>query len=426
MFEVQDLRTRALDDYHYLLDETLLEEIYRLATTLKGARIAHINATSTGGGVAEILQSMVPLYRGLGIDTRWLVLDGDDRFFDVTKRLHNALQGAKHPLTTSDWDVYMGTNRRNAADLEASYDVIFVHDPQPAALRQFAGPAAKNWIWRLHIDTSTPNLDAWEVLLGHVADYDAAMFSLADFVGPGFKTPRLAISPPAIDPLLPKNQLMPLEAIKSIVASHGIDVDRPLITQVSRFDPWKDPLGVIECFQILKGSHPDLQLAMLGNFADDDPEGLVMYQKVLKAAKGIEDVHIITGLTDMVGPFQSLSKVVLQKSTREGFGLTVTEALWKNTPVVGGAVGGIRLQISDGVGGRLVSSVRECADAVDYLLTHEEERVALGKAGREHVRKNFLTPRLLRDELKLVCEVLSAGTAPHRAPAARDVLKARL
>ena len=411
MFEVRDLPPKALGDYRHILDEALLADIQAMASCVAGARIAHVNATAAGGGVAEILVSMVPLYRDLGLDTSWLVMDGDDAFFDVTKRLHNALQGAPAPLTASDWDTFMSTNRKNAEDLLSGYDVVFVHDPQPAALRLFTQGKSQQWVWRSHIDTSMPNPDAWEMILRHAQEYDAAIFSLGDFVGAGLSQPKLVIAPPAIDPFTPKNRSIAIEAAQRVVGNHGVDLERPFICQVSRFDPWKDPLGVIECFRLLKRDHPDLQLVLLGNFADDDPEGRVMFGKVLKASKGIDDLHIVTGLSDMVGPFQSLSQVVLQKSLREGFGLTVTEALWKGTPVVGGAVGGIRLQILDGVGGFLVKDVSECANRVDYLLTHEKERAALGKAGREHVRKHFLLPRLLRDELRLLCQLLTEGRA---------------
>ena len=417
MFRVPNLSPSPPGAYRGLVPDDILAQACLLADGLEGARIAHVNATQAGGGVAEILHSIIPLYRGLGIEASWLVMDGNDRFFDVTKRLHNALQGAPNPLTAGDWDLYEGVNQANVRDLE-SYDVIVVHDPQPAAMRHLAPDAASKWIWRCHIDTSTPNTPAWERIVGYVNGYDAAMFSTEWFVGPGLDVPNLTLSPPAIDPFTPKNRDWPHDEARDVVAGYGIDVDRPFITQVSRFDPWKDPLGVIEAFKRLRKSHPDLQLAMLGNFAADDPEGALMYRQVLKAARGVEDLHIITGLTDLVGPFQSLSDVILQKSTREGFGLTVTEALWKGTAVVAGAVGGIRLQIKDGVGGYLVSSTEECAERVSHLLRHPDERRRLGEAGREHVRQNYLMPRLLRDELRLIAQVLGKVPTSSRPRAA--------
>ena len=402
MLEVKNLGAQSLQPYVGLVDDWMLGELESLGSSLKGARVAHINATSTGGGVAEIMHSILPLYQGLGVDASWLVLQGGDEFFDVTKRLHNCLQGAKNGLTNEDWKIHSDWNKHNADLMTSEYDVIIVHDPQPAALREFAQDKAGKWVWRCHIDTSEPNEDSWRVLSDLIHEFDAAIFSLSDFVGPRLEHLPISIIPPAIDPFIAKNKPMSEHDAMTIVAKFGLDPTRPFISQVSRFDPWKDPLGVIECFKLLKQNHIDLQLAMLGNFADDDPEGLVMYERVLEAAQGVPDVHIITGLTDLVGPFQSQSKVILQKSLREGFGLTATEALWKGTPVVAGNVGGLRLQVSNDVGGYLVDSVEQCAEKVDYLLNHEEERVALGASGRERVRTQFLLPRLLRDELKLM------------------------
>ena len=415
MFNVTSLGATRLAEYEGVVEDSLLDQVHDLGLKLRGVRIAHINATQFGGGVAEILYSMVPLYRDLGIDAHWLVMDGEPDFYDVTKGMHNALQGANRSFTASEWDTYLAVNKKNAADL-GNYDIVFVHDPQPAAIRDFAGNAAKRWVWRCHIDTSTPNEAAWEFLTQRVNAYDAAIFSTPDFVGPGLTVPHVSIAPPAIDPFTAKNRQMSIEEAQAIVTSHGVDLTRPFITQVSRFDPWKDPLGVIECFEMLRKKHPTLQLVMLGNFADDDPEGVVMYKKVVKAASRLQDIHIITGLTDMVGPFQLLSDVVLQKSTREGFGLTVTEALWKATPVVAGAVGGIRLQILEDVGGFLVSSVGECAERVDFLLQHPQQRQSLGASGREHVRKHFLLPRLLRDELAVASAVVQ-GESSQKASA---------
>ena len=405
---------QSLEAYRPLVDGGLLEELYSLGTSLKGARVAHINATANGGGVAEILHSLIPMYRGLGIDASWLLIQGDDPFFQVTKRLHNALQGEQSHFTPADWQTYMHCNRRAAASLSDAYDVVFIHDPQPLPIRWFAGNGDTRWIWRCHIDMSEPDTAAWEYLATFVSEFDAAVFSISEFVRPGLQLPHIAIIPPAIDPNSPKNRRMGDQRAAAIVARFGVDPQRPFISQISRFDRWKDPVGVIECFKRLRKSNQGLQLALLGNFADDDPEGLIVYEEARAAAHDLPDVHFITGLTDMVNPFQSLSRVVIQKSVREGFGLTVSEALWKGTPVVAGNVGGIRLQIADGIGGFLVDSVEECADRVDYLLRHDEERLALGEAGREHVRLNFLLPRLLRDELNVVHHLLEGKSDSPR------------
>ena len=408
MLERVGVGTSSLEDYRAFMRNGIMDEVHKLGSKLKGLRVAHINATANGGGVAEILRSLVPLYNDLGIEATWRVMEGNDPFFDVTKRMHNAMQGAPNGFTSADWDTYLSCNRSNAGALsDGEYDIVFVHDPQPAAIRQFAPGAAKHWVWRCHIDTSTPNEKTWRFVGDIVNGYDAAVFSLSDFVGPGIDVPDVAIIPPAIDPRTPKNVPMNGTRGADVLAQHGVDPTRPFISQISRFDPWKDPLGVIEVFEEVKRSHPDLQLAMLGNFADDDPEGVVMYDKVVAAASNVPDVHIITGLTDMVNPFQTMSRVVLQKSIREGFGLTVTEALWKGTPVVAGNAGGIRLQVMDGIGGFRVDSTSECAAKVDYLLDNESDRVTLGEAGREHVRTNFLLPRLLRDELSLMQKLVN-------------------
>ncbi len=403
-----DSRPKSLKDYRPLINGDLMDDLCAQAAHLKGLRIAHINATASGGGVAEILQSIVPLYRGLGIDASWWVMNGSEPFFQVTKQIHNALQGAEQPLSSEQWERYLSENEAAAASFTDDYDVVIVHDPQPAAMVGYARNGASRWVWRCHIDTSKPHSQTWRTFRKIVERYDAAIFSVPEFVAPGFLVGHVEIIPPAIDPLAPKNIPMSQGKARKVVSSYGVDVDRPFVSQVSRFDPWKDPLGVITCFRRLKLRHHDLQLVLLGNFADDDPEGRVMYDQVREASRNVPDIHIITNLTDLVSPFQMLSRVVLQKSIREGFGLTVAEALWKGTPVVAGNVGGIRLQIADGIGGFLVDSVEECAAKVDYLLCHDQERRALGEAGREHVRAHFLMPRLLRDELRLVRAALGA------------------
>ena len=409
MHVVEETGVHSLLDYAELLDHALLEELESLARSLKGMRIAHVNATAHGGGVAEILHSLLPLYHGLGIEADWLVLRGEDPFFNVTKQMHNSLQGAPSTLTQADWDLHGAWNKYNAEFLTSTYDAIIVHDPQPAGLREYAPGAAGKWVWRSHIDTSAPDADSWARLSSLVHNYDAAVFSLPEFAGPGLGGLFISVMPPAIDPFVPKNVVMPEPEALAVVARYGIDPQRPFISQVSRFDPWKDPLGVIDCFRRLKPDNPELQLALLGNFADDDPEGRVMYDKVVVAAQGTPDVHIILGLTDLVGPFQQMSTVVLQKSLREGFGLTATEALWKGTPVIAGNVGGLRLQVSDGTGGYLVDSVEECTERVSFLINNDAERMALGASGRERVRTNFLLPRLLRDEMRLLHQLLNSN-----------------
>jgi len=392
----------SLDKYRGVAEDALLDEIHTLAEKLVGARIAHVNATANGGGVSEILKSLVPLYRDLGIDATWHVMSGNMPFYEVTKRIHNSLQGADFHLAAEEWDVYLSNSRLNADALRGGFDVVFLHDPQTAGIPQFANGAASRWVWRSHIDTSTPNPNTWSQIKGFVGGVDAVVFSVSDFIDADIGIPQVSIMPPVIDPFVPKNRQIPKHEAEAVIAGHGVDPTRPFISQVSRFDPWKDPLGVIECFSRLKKRHEELQLVLLGNFADDDPEGVVMYEQVVKAAEEVPDTHIVTGLTDEVGPFQQESRVVLQKSLREGFGLTVAEALWKRTPVVGGNVGGIRLQLADGRGGFLVDSIDEAVEKVDFLLSQEDEGDALAESGHEWVRANYLVPRLLRDELALI------------------------
>ena len=407
-----DLKPRSLEDYRPLVGDRLVEELYAQSAQLQGVRVAHINATAAGGGVAEILLSIVPLYQALGIDASWWVMDGSEPFFQITKQMHNALQGAERDFSPEQWALYQSHNEAAAASIADDYDVIVVHDPQPAAIMRYARLRARRWIWRCHIDTSRPHGPTWSAFRETVAGYDAAIFSVADFVAPGIDVSQVAIIPPAIDPLTPKNLPMDVDEARAFVASHGVDVERPFISQISRFDPWKDPLGVIACFKLLKQRHPDLQLVLLGNFADDDPEGRVIYEQVREAADGVPDVSIITGLSDMVNPFQMLSRVVLQKSIREGFGLTVTEAMWKGTPVIGGNCGGIRIQIEHGKTGYLVDTVEECATAMLEILNNPKQAIEIGKLGRENVRRNFLVTRILGDYLSVCSELLAPASLP--------------
>lgn len=365
--------------------------------------------------MAEILCSSVGLYRDLGLQVDWAVLEGDDSFFAVTKGFHNALQGENRSFTDQELGDYLSTNQANARNLPSGYDVIFVHDPQPVALRNFVTSRSAKWVWRCHIDTSAPDMNAWRYVQNFVQGYDAAIFSMSDFMHPDLGGPEVRISAPGIDPLSQKNRPVKRDEAKRFVASYGIDPGRPLICQVSRFDPWKDPLGVIQVYQVLKPQFPGLQLAMAGNFAPDDPQGYEVYGQVMEAAEEDPDIHIIVGLTHEVRFFQKASDVVIQKSLREGFALTVSEALWKGTPVVGGDVGGIRIQLPDGVGGYRADSAHRCVDRVAYLLEHPEAARRLGELGREHVRRNFLVTRLMADELGLIAHLVAEG-APEKSP----------
>lgn len=410
MLQPVSVQPKHLHDYRGIVEDALLEEIHRLAEGLRGARVLHINATAFGGGVAEILQSLVPLMRDVGLDAHWQVIFGDDPFFQVTKACHNGLQGMDIPFTPEMQAIWAQYNRENASRLEGEYDFIVVHDPQPAGLRRFTqGRGGKHWIWRCHIDTSHPNPAYWDFFLPYLLDHDAVVFTLQDYVGPGLTGLPVFIIPPTIDPLTPKNRPMPLEKAQDMVARFGVDPRRPLLLQVARFDPWKDPLGVIDAYRLVKREVPGVQLALVGIMAHDDPEGWFYLDRVLRHAGEDFDIFVLHNFHG-VGPvevaaFLTVAAVVVQKSLREGFGLAVTEALWKGKPVVGGRVGGIPLQVLDGKTGFLVDSVEDAADRILYLLCHPEEARRMGQAGQEHVRRHFLLPRLLRDYLNMFHQV---------------------
>ncbi len=410
MLETVDVGTQHIEVYKASVGSEVIARLRALASPLRGARILHLNATPYGGGVAEILRSQIPLLRDLGIEASWKIIFGDQAFFSVTKNIHNGLQGAPRELTAAERETYITYSTRNAQLLEEHYDLIVVHDPQPLALLHIHGKDAAKWIWRCHIDTSEPNPRVWSFLRTYLSDYDAAVFSLEGFVPPDFPIERVEIIPPAIDPESPKNlELKPRNA-RRVLQWIGVEVDKPLVTQVSRFDPWKDPLGVVATYQLIKGEVPDLQLALVGSMALDDPEGWEIYNQIQEAGKDDPGVHVFTNLTGVsnieVNAFQRLSDVVIQKSLREGFGLVVSEALWKGTPVVAGRAGGIPLQLQGGAGGFLVDSVEECAERTLWLLRHPEEGKALGVRGRETVREKFLLMRLIADELCLYSALL--------------------
>lgn len=414
MLQTVDIAPRRLDDYRETIGSEALEELRTLAAPLRGARVLQINATPYGGGVSELLRSLVPLERDLGLVADWKIISGDDAFFDVTKRLHNGLQGAPVNLSGIDRERYLAASQANARQLEEEYDVVIIHDPQPAALLQLCGKGAARWIWRCHIDTGSPDPNAWGFLRPYLDGYDAAVFTMAEFVPPDLPIERRAIVPPAIDPLSPKNMELGAALIDRVLGWIGVDSTLPLVTQVSRFDPWKDPLGVIAAYRAAREDVPDLQLALVGSMALDDPEGWTMYRQIVDATRGDPLIHLFTNLTGVgnveVNAFQRRSSVVIQKSRREGFGLVVAEALWKGTPVVAGRVGGIPLQMPDGTGGFLVDGVEECARRLTELLHDRELAMSLSERGQEHVRQQFLLPRLLADELRLIEAV--QGTAP--------------
>jgi len=384
----------------------LVREIRQLAKELKGARVLQVNATAYGGGVSELLRSVVPIYRGLGINVDWKCIYGDPQFFSITKSFHNALQGAPEELSRLAGETYLMYNKLNADLLDDDYDFYVMHDPQPLAIRHFKGKNGAKWVWRCHIDTSSPNEEVLAFITRYVLEYDALVFTMQRFVPPGIEHQKLAIIPPAIDPLSPKNMTLPDGLCREMIAWLGVDPDRPLLTQVSRFDPWKDPFGVVEVYRRVREKVPGLQLALLGSMALDDPEGWGIYNQIVAETKGDDDIHVRTNLVGVgnmeINAFQRGSDVVIQKSIREGFGLIISETLWKGTPVVANLAGGIPLQMDDGVGGFLVENTEQAIEKVLYLLRHKKEAREIGLAGQERVRERYLTPRLVADWLRLL------------------------
>jgi trehalose synthase len=414
--------SKTLADYQHIVGPDLVEEIRELSSTLQGARVLHLSATAFGGGVAEILYTLIPLMKDVGLDCEWQVIYGREEFFNATKLMHNALQGAPEDLSPEQWDVWRRYNEMNSRELSGGWDVCIVHDPQPAAMHQLVPDKARSWVWRCHIDVSTPNPATIGQLLPYIRDYPQSLFHVETYVPEGMGG-TVNIVPPAIDPLAPKNMALSPEDASYVCQQFGIDVDRPLLCQVSRFDPWKDPLGVIDAYRLVKEKMPEIQLALVGSMASDDPEGWDFFNATIAHAGGDPDIHILNNFNNVgaieVNAFQSHADVLIQKSTREGFGLTVSEAIWKGRPFIGGNVGGIPLQVRNGISGYLVDDVEECAERALDIVRDPALGKALGRRGKEHVRKHFLMPRYLRDYLRIMNACLNGGApAPAAAAAA--------
>lgn len=400
---------KHVDEYVGPAGEEAVKRLREAARPLAGATVLHVNSTAFGGGVAELLQSQLPLLNDLGIETTWALIQGSDDYFAITKDVHNGLQGAEVPWTEEMHEMYWQRIRANAQELTDAFDFVFIHDPQPAALLHVLdeeGRRSGKWIWRCHVDLSAPYRPVWDFFEPLVNRYDAAVFTMEAFAQPGVTGPRLAFIPPSIDPLSTKNIEVSDETAHEVLRTYGLDPERPLVTQVSRFDPWKDPIGVIDAFRMARKEVPDLQLIMAGSLAHDDPEGMRFLDLTEEHRGGDPDIHLLTDLQQVgsleVNAFQRASMVVVQKSIREGFGLVVAEGMWKEKPVVGGDVGGIRLQIEDGETGYLVDSVWRCAERIVELVNDGELRSRMGRAAKGRVRERFLTVRELEDYLRLM------------------------
>lgn len=390
-----------LEEYRSIVGGEIIDELYLLAQKLKGISIQNINSTSFGGGVAEILGRIVPLLQELGVDVWWDVIKGDENFFAITKRIHNSLHGANIILSRREKDYFLSVNRQNGARLSRWGDIVFIHDPQPVALIEEKARLKNKWIWRCHIDFSAPQPDTWLFLRRFIIRYDSSVFSAPAFAR-RLKIPQILISP-SIDPLSEKNCPLEDSYIDSVLYQYGIDKKRPLITQVSRFDYLKDPLGVIKAYRLVK-KYTDCQLVLAGGAAGDDPEGEKILAAVQEEARQDRDIFVLNLPPDShreINALQRASTLILQKSLREGFGLTVTEALWKKKPVIASCVGGIPLQIAHKYSGILTYTIEGTAYWIKQLLHEPAYAQRLGRNGYAHIKNNFLITRHLQDYLLL-------------------------
>jgi trehalose synthase len=390
-----------LDDYRDVVPKGTVEFLRYMAGRVRGKRILHINSTKLGGGVAEMLTSQLPLLQDLGLDAQWETILGNEAFFNVTKSLHNALQGQDQHLSQQMLKTYLEVNRENAQRLSFDAHYVVIHDPQPAALIK-SRRAQSKWIWRCHIDISRPQWNVWSVLKRFVVNYDAAIFSLPRF-GQRLSIPQFLFFP-SIDPLSDKNRDLSPREQSQILSRLNVPTDKPMLLQVSRFDRFKDPLGVIQTYRLIK-KHHDLQLVLAGGGASDDPEGETVLSEVREAARDDPDIHILLLPPDAnleINALQRAATIVLQKSLREGFGLTVAEAMWKGKPVIGGSAGGISVQLVYGVTGFTVNSVEGAAFRIHHLLDNPDVMTKIGENAKEYVRQNFLVTRHLGDWLALM------------------------
>lgn len=387
-----------IEKYVPIVGQAIIDDLRLLAERLRGKTIQHINSTSVGGGVAEILHRMIPLLKELGIETKWDVIKGGEQFFLVTKKFHNALHGRQEEFDQKDFDVFLETSKANMEELDTHGDIVFIHDPQPIALINKKG--ANKWLWRCHIDVSRPHPKVWDFLMNFIIRFDSAVFSSPSF---SKQLPiRQFLIPPSIDPLSDKNKELPQRVIDAVLKKYSIPKDKPIITQISRFDRLKDPLGVIEAFQKVS-RYIECRLVLAGGTAADDPEGIQVLAEVREKAAHDKNIHILLlPQNDIeVNALQRASAIIVQKSLKEGFGLTVAEALWKAKPVVASNIGGIPLQIKHKYSGLLCHSVEGAAFALKQFLNSPEYAQKLGENGREHIRNNFLLTRHLRDYMLL-------------------------
>ncbi len=387
-----------IDDYSPIVGQSVIDDLRLLSEKLQGKVIQHINSTAVGGGVAEILNRMVPLLKELGVDTRWDLIKGGEDFFEVTKKFHNALHGRAEDISQKDFDIFIETSSKNIEEVNIYGDIVFIHDPQPIGL--IKKKTGNKWIWRCHVDVSNPNKKVWRFLRHFINNYDAAVFSAPSF-SQVLPIRQFLISP-SIDPLSDKNRELPQETIDAVMNKYQLVMDKPIICQISRFDRLKDPIGVIEAYRLVK-KYNDCQLILAGGGSADDPEGIEVLEEVKEQAKNDPNIHVLLmPHNDIeVNALQRISTVILQKSLREGFGLTVAEALWKAKPVVASNVGGIPLQVKHKHSGLLCHSVEGAAFALKQLLNNPVYAKKLGENGKEHIKNNFLLTRHLKEYMLL-------------------------
>lgn len=397
-----------IEEYAPIIGQATIDELFLLARHLEGKQIQNINSTAVGGGVAEILAQMIPLLKQLGVNARWDVIKGNEKFFVTTKKFHNGLHGVPVDISHEEYEDFLDVNRQNAEEMEFG-DIVFVHDPQPIALVEKRATIGKNWLWRCHIDFSRPDPGIWRFLERYIKVYDAAVFSAPEFARP-LPIEQVLISP-SIDPLSNKNKELPEETIDEVFQRFGIDRSRPVVTQISRFDFLKDPVGVIRAYKQAK-KHVDMQLVLAGGGATDDPEGPAVMEQVHKEAEKDKDVFVLflPPASDIeINALQRGSTIILQKSLREGFGLTVSEAMWKGKPTIASAVGGIPLQVSHKYSGILTHSVQGTAHWIKQLINEPEFARKLGQNGKEHIKNNFLITRHIKDYMLLFISLFHKG-----------------
>ena len=408
--KVSDLLQRRILEYKEIIGLQKINELLNLAETLENIKVAHVNSTAYGGGVAEILYNLVPLMKDIGIDTEWFVIEASNEFFKITKKIHHGLQGMEVRVSEEEKRFYMNVLKENLSKIDLAKDIIVIHDPQPLGLRTLVKQGFSKWIWRCHIDLTSPYKPIWDFAKEMLRKYDASIFHIKEFIHPDTPTPKIFTMPPSIDPLSPKNRELSETEVLKVLERFGVDSEKPILTQVGRFDPWKDPFGAINVYKKVREKIGNVQLLLITTMPTDDPDGLIYLEKICRKIGEDPNIFILTDYKGVraleVNAFQRATTVALQMSLREGFGLSVTEALWKKVPVVARPAGGIKLQVIDGVTGYLARDVDEAAKYVVHLIRNPKVRKELGENGYRHVKENFIITRHLENYLKIFAETL--------------------